>query len=60
MYEILNGAKKALTKGREQVIRKFGFDKFSEDFVEGIREVTGYSVQKDKSKTKAKRQEKRE
>ena len=60
MYEILSGAKKTLTKGREQVIRKFGFDKFSEDFVEGIRDVTSQAVHKDKNKTKAKRQEKRE
>ena len=39
MWKILSGHKKELKKGREQVINKFGFKKFSADFIEGVREV---------------------
>ena len=38
---MLSGARKRLTKGKEQVVRKFGFDQFSRDFVAGIAEVVG-------------------
>lgn len=36
---MLAGARKGLTRGREQVVRKFGFDQFSRDFVAGVAEV---------------------
>jgi len=56
MYEILTGAKKNLTKGRKQVINKFGFDKFSSDFMEGICEVSGQQLKESKnSKVKGKK-----
>ena len=41
MYRILSGDKAKLTKGRTQVINKFGFSKFADDFLTGIREVVG-------------------
>ena len=37
---MLDGGKKELGGGREQVISKFSFNKFSGDFNKGIREVT--------------------
>ena len=40
MWKILSGEKSKLNKGRQQVISKFSFDKFSEDFVDGILEVS--------------------
>jgi glycosyltransferase involved in cell wall biosynthesis len=39
MWLILSGEKNKLTKGRKQVTSKFGFKKFSADFLEGVREV---------------------
>jgi hypothetical protein len=40
MWKIISGEKGKLTQGRQQVISKFSFDKFSEDFVDGILEVS--------------------
>jgi alpha-1,3/alpha-1,6-mannosyltransferase len=40
MLKVISGEKSKLTKGRQQVINKFSFEKFSEDFVDGIQEVS--------------------
>lgn len=40
MFKVISGEKSRLTKGRQQVINKFSFEKFSEDFVDGILEVS--------------------
>ena len=40
MDGIVSGKKKELTKGRQQVINKFGFKKFSADFMDGVRLVS--------------------
>lgn len=40
MWKMMQGEKKTMNKGRNQVINKFSFKKFSSDFVDGIKEVT--------------------
>lgn len=42
MWKILSGEKTKLNKGREQVINKFSINKFSANFMDGIREVLGH------------------
>lgn len=39
MWKVVSGEKKNLNKGRERVIQKFSFEKFSEQFVVGIGQV---------------------